>query len=283
MTIDLADLGVTVYDCHVHLMPARLMAAIRRSLTEAVGWEFTHPVDQAAMESLLGAHGINRYCALPYAHKPGIADDLNAWVQSRADDSAMCIPFATVHGEDDVHAVIRDAFEAGARGLKFQCPVQEVGPDDPRLDPAFELAAEYDRPILFHAGTAPMFTESPHVGVDAFRSFCERYPEVRACAAHMGAFETDEFLSVLDTHENAYLDTCFAMSTHATEYMKFDPAELPDSVFVEYQDRIMYGSDFPNIPYEYEAERAGILGRELPRSVYRSLFSKTARDFLDPV
>jgi predicted TIM-barrel fold metal-dependent hydrolase len=267
-------------DVHVHLMPDRLMAAIRGALTEEADWSFPHPTDRKAMEAELRDHGVERYCALPYAHKPGIAHSLNEWVLDRAAESSMCVPFGTVHGDDAVGAVVREAFDAGARGLKFQCPVQKVAPDDPRLDPAFEAAAEYDRPILFHAGTAPMFRDSPYVGVDAFRSFLESYPDVRACAAHMGSFETGAFLDTVREHDNAFLDTCFAMSTAVGDYMDFDPGEIEDAVFEELAGRIMYGSDYPNIPHPYRAEYEGLLGRDLSESAREALFSDTAERFL---
>lgn len=267
-------------DVHVHLMPDRLMRAIRGALNDEAGWEFPHPTDREPMESTLREHGVERYCALPYAHKAGIARELNEWVLARADESSMCVPFATVHGDDEVGAVVREAFEAGARGLKFQCPVQEVGPDDPRLDPAFELAAEYDRPILFHAGTAPMFRDSPHVGVNAFRSFLASYPEVRAASAHMGAFEVDAFVDTLREHDNAFLDTCFSMSTAVGDYMDFDASEVDDSVFEELSGRVMYGSDYPNIPHPYRAEYEGLLARELSEGAREALFSGAAERFL---
>jgi hypothetical protein len=267
-------------DCHVHLLPERLVAAIREALTDESGWDFPHPSTQGEMERVLRAAGVERYCALPYAHRPGIARELNAWVRERADASGMVVPFATVHADDDVRAVVREAFEAGARGLKFQCPVQEAAPDDPRLDPAYELAAEYDRPVLFHGGTAPMFEDSPHVGVERFRSFVDSYPEIRACCAHMGAFETDAFVDLLAANDQVYLDTCFAMSSAAGESMDFDPASVPDATFVEHSERIMYGSDFPNIPHSYESEREHLLGRDLPRATYRDLFHDTAERFL---
>ena len=267
-------------DCHVHLMPDRLMTAIRSSLNDIAGWEFPHPTDRAAMETHLQAHGVERYCALPYAHKPDIARDLNNWVLARADESTMLIPFATVHGEDDVRKVVTDAFEAGAQGLKFQCPVQQCGPADPRLAPAFELAAEYDRSVLFHAGTAPMFEDSPHVGVDQFRQFFESYPEVRACSAHMGTFEHEQFFEVLRDHENAFLDTCFAMSAAAPRSMDFDPTVVADDIFEEFTGRIMYGSDYPNIPHAYVDERSHLLSLDLSAQAFEALFSGAADRFL---
>jgi predicted TIM-barrel fold metal-dependent hydrolase len=277
-TVDSRFRGAT--DCHVHLLPERLLAAIRASLTEATGWSFPHPTAGDAIEATLRAHGVERYFALPYAHEAGMARELNRWVRGWAADSSMCVPFATVHGEDDVRSVVREAFEAGARGLKFQCPVQGLAPDDPRLDPAFELAARYDRPVLFHAGTAPMFEDSPYVGVERFRSFCRSYPEVRACCAHMGTYEWEAFLECLAEFDNAYLDTTFAMSVAAPESMGFDPAVVPDDVFETFAGRIMYGSDYPSIPHAYADERRHLLSRDLSEEASDALFRGAAARFL---
>jgi len=267
-------------DAHVHLLPERLLDAIRGVLSAESGWTFDHPTSQAAIEAHLREAGVERYFALPYAHEAGIAADLNDWVLDRAAESEMAVPFATVHGEDPVEAVVRDAFEAGARGLKFQCPVQECGPADPRLDPAFELAAEYDRPIVFHAGTAPMFEDSPHVGADQFAQFVASYPDVRACVAHMGTYEVDRFLDFVRDHDQVFLDTTMAMAPRSPEVVDFDPATIADETLVVLSESVMYGSDFPNIPYEYEQERAGLLARDLSESVFRDLFSRTATRFL---
>jgi len=270
-----------VIDAHVHLMPDRLMAAIREALTDAAGWAFEHPTDRAAIEATLVDAGVERYVALPYAHRPGVAAELNAWVCEAAAESQRAIPFATVHaGDDDVGGVVEQAFEQGARGLKFQLPVQGFPADDPRLDPAYEAAAARDAPVVLHAGTAPMFEDDPNVGVEHFRSFLASFPEIRVCAAHMGTYEVGEFLGLAREHGSVFLDTTFAMSAVAERYMDFDPSTVPDATLVELSGSIMYGSDYPNIPYPYEEERAHLLGRDLPVDVQRDVFSRTARRFL---
>jgi len=270
-----------VVDAHVHLMPAELMDAIRDALAGAAGWAFDHPTDLEAITDALTAAGVERFLALPYAHRPGMADELNAWICETTAASERAVPFATLHAaDDDVGVILERAADAGARGLKFQLPVQGFPADDPRLDPAYEAAADRDLPVVFHAGTAPMFRDDPNVGVDRFRSFVESFPEIRACAAHMGAYEVDAFLDLARAHESVFLDTTFAMSAVADEYMDFDPWSVSDDAIVDLSESIMYGSDYPNIPYPYERERAHLLERDLPTDVQRDVFSRTARRFL---
>ncbi|MEF8838717.1 MAG: amidohydrolase family protein [Haloarculaceae archaeon] len=282
---DVPEFPVTdVVDAHVHLMPERLMRAIREALNDEAGWEFSHPTDLDRMTTILTEAGVDRFVCLPYAHSAGIADGVNEWINDLTASTAQAVAFGTVHAADeDIGSVVAEAFEAGARGLKFQFPVQGFPPDDPRLHPAYETAVEYDYPVMMHAGTAPMFRDDPNVGVERFRSFLESFPDVRACAAHMGAYEFEAFLEVARTHENAFLDTTFAMSSVAEEYMDFDPASVSDDAFEDLSTSIMYGSDFPNIPYAYAREREHLLSRDLSRETLRDLFSRTARRFLGEV
>ncbi|SDJ21129.1 hypothetical protein SAMN05216226_101151 [Halovenus aranensis] len=275
------DTFTPAIDPHTHLFPERLMSAIRDVLTDEAGWEFDHPVARSAIEAILADAGVETYVGLPYVHRPGMATELNSWLCEQAAASEMLVPFATVHPEDeDVAGIVRDAFEAGARGLKFHCPVQEVAPADPRIEPALSVAAEYDAPITYHGGTAPMFEDNDYVGADLFAELLDSYPELRVCCAHMGTYETEAFLAFAREYDNAYLDTTFAMSTRAEQTMGFDPGSIPDETFVELSASIMYGSDLPNIPYPYREERAELLGRDLPKETYRDLFFGTAKEYL---
>lgn len=278
---DGADHFSPAIDAHTHLLPSSLTEAIRRALTGEAGWEFSHPVTRSGIEGILTDAGVSAYVALPYVHEKGMAADLNDWLCSQAVDSDRLIPFATVHPEDDdVALLVRKAFEQGARGLKFHCPVQECKPGDPRIQPALDVAVEYDRPVTYHGGTAPMFEESPYVGHDVFAELVASYPDLRVCCAHMGTFEVEQFVALAREHANVYLDTTFAMSTEAEETMGFDPSSIPDATFVDLSESIMYGSDLPNIPYPYREERAELLARDLPADTYRDLFYRTATRYL---
>jgi len=268
-------------DAHTHLFPERLGEAVQRTLADETGWEFPHDVDRESMEATLSAAGVERYVALPYAHKPGVARSLNAWLTERAAGSERLIPFGSVHPEDDaVGAIVREAFEAGARGLKFHCPIQGCAPADPRIEPALEAAVEYDRPITYHGGNAPMYRDSPHVGAKGFAELVASYPKLRVNCAHMGTYEVSAFLAMAREHDTVYLDTTFAMSTEAERTMGFDPSVIAEETLVELSGSILYGSDLPNIPYPYRAERAGLLARDLPEETYRDVFYRTAREFL---
>jgi len=117
----------SVIDAHTHLMPERLMTAIRGSLLDAAGWSFDHPTDLDSMTAVLERAGIERCFALPYAHRPGVAPELNEWICETTADSEIAVPFATVHAADeDVSKIVEAAFEHGARGLKFQLPVPGI-------------------------------------------------------------------------------------------------------------------------------------------------------------
>lgn len=271
-----------VIDSHVHLMPESLLAAIRRAIRQEAGWTFDHPTAREAMETALRAAGVEGYFALPYAHKPGIAADLNEWVLTAAADSDMAVPFATVHGDDNVADVVRAAFDAGARGLKFQCPVQESGPTDPRLEPAFELAAAYDRPIVFHAGTAPLYEDSSHVGADQFEAFVETYPDVRACAAHMGMYEADRFIEFARDYDSVFLDTAYVLSNEAGDDMGVDPASITDQAYESVSDSVMYGTDYPNLTFPYRVQLDALLARDLTDSAITDIVRQTAERFVGP-
>ena len=98
---------------------------------------------------------------------------------------------------------------------------------------------------MLHAGSGP--APGRHTGPDGVARVLARHPELRLVIAHMGMPEVAEFMDLADGYPNVMLDTTMAFVDFWDQ--PADPAivqRLPGL-----QDRILFGTDFPNIPYDY--------------------------------
>jgi hypothetical protein len=266
-------------DVHVHLHPPRLGEAIRRHFEER-GWRIPHSFEPAAVVATLRAHGVERFCFFSYAHKAGIARSINAWIAKTASDFPEAIPLGTVHAADaDCVEVADEALGAlGLGGFKLHCSVQRLAPDDPRLFPVYEQLVAARKVLMLHAGTLPY--RDPHTGVEHVRAVMERFPELRVCIAHFGEYEHAAFLALTERYPALYLDTAMALTPLATPHVGAEPAHVATERLLRYQDRIVFGSDFPVIPYAYEAEYRWAAERGLPEDVRRKIFTGNAARWL---
>ncbi|RPH82520.1 MAG: amidohydrolase [Candidatus Rokuibacteriota bacterium] len=265
-------------DAHVHLHPAPLARAIERWFAEH-GWVAAHAFDPAAVADTLRARGVRRFCFFSYAHKPGMARELNRWLGGQAARLPEAIALGTLHPDDpDLDAVAREATgDLGLRGFKFHHSVQRFHVDDERLFGVYARAEAAGHVFVLHAGTMPY--RDPFTGVERFARVMARFPRLRVCVAHMGAFQSSEFLALLPRYPHLYVDTTMAMSPHAAPFTGADPSAVSDAALMRHQDRVLFGSDFPLIPYDYDEERRWAWERGLDDSVRRKIFHDNARDF----
>ena len=266
------------FDAHVHLHPPRLAAAIAQWFARE-NWHSAHPFEPEAVVETLGGRGVERFCFFTYAHKPGMARVLNEWVAQTAARHAQAVALGTLHADDpDLVAAAHDAVDGlGLRGFKFHLSVQRFHVDDPRLFPIYERGEAEGLCFTLHVGTMPY--RDPYTGVERFARLMERFPRLRVCVAHMGAFDSDRFLALTERYPHLYLDTTMVMTPLATPYVGADPAAVTDEAILRYQDRIMFGSDFPLIPYDYEEERRWATERALPLDVQHKIFFDNAAGF----
>jgi uncharacterized protein len=266
-------------DVHVHLHPERLARAISEVFARD-GWHQIHGWEPEAVADTLAAHGVERFCFFSYAHKPGIARSLNAWIAETARRLPGGVPVGTVHaGDDDILAIADEAIDAGLAGFKFHLSVQRFRADDARLMPFYERVAERKRFLIVHAGTMPY--RDAFTGLDGFRAVMTRFPSLRVIVAHLGAFDTEGFLAMTAAFPNLHLDTTMALTPLADPYLGGDADAIPTELLLRYQDRIMLGSDFPLIPYPYEEERSFVVRRGLPDAVARKILHDNAERFLE--
>jgi predicted TIM-barrel fold metal-dependent hydrolase len=275
--------GFRYIDVHTHLHPEWLSAAIRRWFVGRSGWEFQYGTDPEWCARFLAEQGVERFVFFSYAHKRGLARELNAWLHETARRLPTGLPLGTVHPADpDVVDVAEEALDRyGFKGFKFHINVQRFHPDDPRILPVYERLVARGAVLLIHVGSAPWPNE--YDGFTRFERVMTMFPEMKVIVAHMGQFETRSHLELMTRCPNMYLDTTAAMAPQSPIYLGgpgASAADVTDADLVRWQDRILFGSDFPNTPHPYEEERRPIWGRALPDAVYRKIFHDNAQRLL---
>lgn len=269
------------FDAHVHLHPPRLAAAIEQWFARE-SWVSVHPFEPEAVVETLSRRGVERFCFFTYAHKPGMARALNAWVAETAARYPHAVALGTLHADDpDLAAIGREAVDQlGVRGFKFHLSVQRFHVDDPRLFPVYERGEAEGLCFTLHVGTMPY--RDPFTGVERFTRLMDRFPRLRVCVAHMGAFESQRFLALTERYPHLYLDTTMAMTALATPYVGVDPTAISTEALERHQDRILFGSDFPLIPYDYDEERRWAGERGLSPALQEKIFFANAARFFGP-
>lgn len=70
------------------------------------------------------------------------------------------------------------------------------------------------------------------------------------------------------------------MATVVDRYVDFDSSSINNAVFENLAGRVMYGSDYPNMPHAYEREYEGLVRRDLSEMAFEALFRGAAERFL---
>lgn len=268
------ELDVT--DAHVHLFPDRVFDALWRWF-DNFAWEVRHRMYSEKIIEFLTSRGIRHMVALHYSHVPDMARSLNTYMAEVGRAHPQVVPLATVlPGEPDAKEILREALGAlGLRGVKIHCHVQQIGPADPRMEPVYQACEEARVPLVIHAGREPALSgygKDPRslCGADQVEGVLRRHPRLAMVVPHMGADEFEAYGRLLGQYENLCLDTTMTFYEGLGDAAPFDLLE-------KFPDRIMYGSDFPNIPHDWDHELTRLLKRVTDPARRRSLFSSTAR------
>jgi predicted TIM-barrel fold metal-dependent hydrolase len=218
-------------------------------------------------------------------------------------------------------ALVRIAHEQGARGLKIAKVLGLglrtrdrvlIGVDDARLDPVFETAGELGMPVAIHTGDPRAFwlavdANNPrrdeleaHPGwalygrrVPSFEALLgqlerriARHPNTKFISVHFGnCAEDPEYVArALRRYPNLYIDT----AARIPEFGRHSPERMRQ-FFIEFADRILYGSDLgvgpeptPLFLGSEGAEPSTDADRERFFAATRRYFETLDRDFDHP-
>ena len=216
-SLALAELppGAEVVDVHTHL---------GTDIDGMVG-------DRDELLQTQDAYGISRsfvFCLdEPDRHPAFTAANDRTLVHAEAAGGAL-VPFVRLDlDESPVDEAVR-CLDRGARGIKLHPRAQRFLPDDPRLEPVFELAADRRVPILIHGGRGlPPIADSLHRLVD-------RFPPAALIIAHAGIVDLAAFARNFAGRSGVYFDTSV-----------WSPLDLLDLYRVVPPEQVVYASDYP--------------------------------------
>ena len=257
-----------IIDFHVHLFPDRFFDAIWRYFEEHLNVKVLYKLYYRESVAYLRERGVGPIVYSNYAHRKGVARVLNDWNVRILDEIPDLHCFAAYHPDDDDALVMAERMLDHPKilGFKLQCVVQQLSPCDSRLFPLYEMILERKKRVLLHVGTGPV-RGSAMVGVTHFNKLLHRFPDLPANIPHMGGLEFEAFLELLDHHPGLYLDTSYSFVPHVP--YKFN---LGNDWLERHKDRILYGSDFPNLIHPREQEIEYLLNLDLSDDFYTKVF-----------
>ena len=262
-----------IADIHTHFFPEVFMKLIWKWF-DRVNWEIAYRKNDLERVAILKKNKVRFFTTLNYAHKEGLADSLNLWVHQNHHTLDGVIPFGTFYPEPGVLKTVKQAVEEyGFKGFKLHLEVGKFDINEPILNPVFQYLQEKKIPIVIHTGTAPVPGE--FTGIAYFQKFLLKFPEIVAIVAHMGAREVEEYARFLEDCPNLYLDTTMVFVDFYATGEKMDSYL---QILKNYPHKILFGSDFPNIPYNYSHPvekllNSGLEKKDLQRIFYKNFLS----------
>lgn len=251
-------------DVHVHFLPDRVMDAVWGYFDQAAThygtpWPVTYRTPVAERLQTLQDLGVRRFPALVYPHKPDMAGSLNAWAREFAASTPGCVSSGTFYPEPGAAQYVKEALELGTRIFKVHVQVGDYDPRDDELDAVWGQLADAGVPVVVHCGSGPI--PGRHTGPGPMSDVLRKHPRLTAVIAHLGMPEYAEHLRLAETYPNVHLDTTMACTPFTEALAPFPRDLLPR--YAALRDRVVLGSDFPNIPYQYAVQLESLERLEL--------------------
>jgi uncharacterized protein len=267
-----------VIDAHVHIFPRSIFSSIRKWFDENA-WHIRYQMTSSRIFEFLLSRGIKHIIALQYAHKPGIARQLNKYMSEKCREyDNQVTGMATVFpGENNAEKVLQEAFDSGLGGLKLHAHVQCFDMNGEQMNRLYECCRINNKPVVMHVGREPKsiaYSCDPYqlCSAERLEHVLRDFPDLKICVPHLGFDEISAYRKLIEKYDNLWLDTTMVI----TDYF---PIEEKIALGHYRSDRIMYGSDFPNIPYAWDRELKELKATDISHEALEKISYKNAADF----
>lgn len=181
-------------------------------------------------------------------HRPGqwvYHNDLVAEMVQQYPDRFVGV--AAVNLEKPVEAVReleRAVKELGFKALRVIPWLWNRPPNDKFYFPLYVKCIELDIPFCTQVGhTGPLMPSEPGRPVPYLDEVALVFPELKIVGGHIGYPWTDEMIGLAWKHENVFIDT----SAYLPRYY---PPQLLHYLKTYGQDKVLFGTNFPQLPLE---------------------------------
>jgi predicted TIM-barrel fold metal-dependent hydrolase len=184
---------------------------------------------------------------------------------------------AVFPGEENAKEILKEAFAHGLMGVKLHAHVQCFDMNAEVMDVIYDICESEQKPILMHVGREPKsvaYRCDPYEICSAgkLENVLRNFPKLRVCVPHLGFDEIGVYKNLIEKYDTLWLDTTMMLA---------DYFPLKDTIELKgYRaDRVMYGSDFPNIPYAWDRELKRLRNSGLPQEDLEWILDKSAAHF----
>jgi len=187
------------------------------------------------------------------AGTPPCSNDFVKGMQTRHPDRiihswAAVDPFK---GDAAIREATRAIEQLGMLGFHFHPIMGHYAVNDPRLYPLFEEIQRLKAPVMIDVGTTGMGAGMPggmgakirHAHPSAIDELAADFPNLTIVAAHPGWPWVEEMTAIALHKGNVFWE----LSGWAPKYF---PAQLKVDIRSRLKDKVMFGSDYPSLPYE---------------------------------
>jgi hypothetical protein len=158
-----------------------------------------------------------------------------------------------------VRELDRAVRQLGFKALRVVPWLWRLPPNDRLYYPLYVKCIELDIPFCTQVGhTGPLMPSETGRPVPYIDEVALTFPELRIVCGHIGHPWTDEMIGVAWKHDNVYIDT----SAYLPRYY---PPQLLQFLRTYGQDKVLFGTNFPQLPLDKCMEQVRGLG--LPQDI----------------
>jgi predicted TIM-barrel fold metal-dependent hydrolase len=124
---------------------------------------------------------------------------------------------------------------------------------------------------------SPAYACDPYAlcSADKLEDVLKDFPGLKVCVPHMGFDETEQYRKLIEKYDHLWLDTTMVLA----DYFPTGQNDKKTDLTRYRSDRVMYGSDFPNIPYNWDRELKALTTAGLSDDALENITCNTAANF----